>query len=245
MIFSIEKKMTRPSIMVMLSALCLLSPALTACTTTSDGVETSISAPVKNADILYGDKRDKLSSIEKSYQSNPQDKLIAARYGKALREAGKYKDAKAILLPLSNEDEVATLANTELSAVHFAQGDFSQAEKYARKAIKADKNNYRAWRNLGNSLDAQEEYKEGEQAFDQALKLWGNDDKVPVMNNLALNYAAQGYTDKALSMLYEAQRIDPSRVEIERNIRIIRTLNEPPQYDGKKKPFPANKPPEE
>ncbi|MDD3020465.1 MAG: tetratricopeptide repeat protein [Alphaproteobacteria bacterium] len=247
MTFLSEKAMHRPSMMAILFSLCLLSPALTACTTntTDGGAQTSLSVPIKNADILYGDKRDKLSTIEKIYKSNPQDQLIAARYGKALREAGKYKDAKAILLPLSKEDEIATFANTELSAVHFAQGNFGQAEKYARKAVKADKNNYRAWRNLGNALDAQEEYKEGEEAFDQALKLWGDEDKVPVMNNLALNYAAQGYTDKALSMLYEAQKLDPARVEIERNIRIIRTLNEPPEYLGEKKPLPANRPPEE
>lgn len=61
------------------------------------------------------------------------------------------------------------------------------------------------------------------------------------MNNLALNLAAQGYTDKALTMLYDAQKMDPNRVEIERNIRIIRTLNEPPEYKGLKIPTPKNK----
>jgi Flp pilus assembly protein TadD len=59
-------------------------------------------------------------------------------------------------------------------------------------------------------------------------------DPVPVMNNLALNLAAQGETDKALEMLYAAKKKDPDRIEIERNIRIIRTLNEPAVYERAK-----------
>ncbi len=194
---------------------------------------------------LYGERRDKLGSIEAQYNRNPKDKLLAARYGKALREAGQYKSAKSILMPLSNDSDVATMANTELSAVYLSEANFDKAETYARKGVKADEKNYRAWRNLGNALDAQEKYKEGEEAFRKALELWGGEDKVPVMNNLALNLAAQGYTDQALNMLYDAQRMDPKRIEIERNIRIIRTLNEPPEYKGEKKPLPENKPPKE
>lgn len=227
------------------SALCLLSPMLTACGSgsTSQSVDTSL-PPVKNAEILYGEKHDKLSVIKALHEKTPDDAMIAARYGKALREAGQFKSAKSILLPLANNSEVATLANTELSAVYLSQAEFGKAESAARKAIKADNRNYRAWRNLGNALDAQEEYKEGEEAFRKALDLWADEDKVPVMNNLALNLAAQGYTDKALTMLYDAQKMDPNRVEIERNIRIIRTLNEPPEYKGLKIPTPKNKVPE-
>lgn len=232
-----------------MTALCLLAPALSGCTgsapATDDGLKTStaaVKAPIPNADILYGDRRDKLDVIETMYNKTPKDPLIAARYGKALREAGQYKSAKSVLLPLGNKKEVATFANTELSAIFLSEASFEKAETYATRAIKADPDNYRAWRNLGNALDAQEKYKAGEEAFRKALALWKNDDKVPVMNNLALNLAAQGYTDQALNLLYDAQKIDPNRVEIERNIRIIRTLNEPPEYKGTKKPLPANKP---
>jgi len=234
------------SALLSVTALCLAASSLTACSTTEDGAppETSISKPAGSS-VLYGDRRDKLSFIEAQHKKNPTDKVVAARYGKALREAGQYKEAKSVLIPLSNAPEVSTLANTELSAVYLSEAQFEKAESSARKAIKADENNYRAWRNLGNALDAQEKYKEGEEAFRKALSLWKNDDKVPVMNNLALNLAAQGYTDQALAMLYDAQKIDPNRVEIERNIRIIRTLNEPPEYKGEKKPLPENKPPTE
>ena len=109
---------------------------------------------------------------------------------------------------------------------------FAGSETAARKAIKADNNNYRAWHILGIALDAEQKHPEAQTAFEKALSMWKGD-AVPVMNNLALNLAAQGQTDKALEMLYAAKKKDPSRVEIERNIRIIRTLNEPAAYTPK------------
>lgn len=234
-----------------IAALLLLMPALSACTTTEPAGPVGENKPVTkpsdglfsqgSSNILYGDVRDDLDTIAAQYKSNKTNPMLAARYGKALREAGQLKAAKSTLTPLSESKQVATLANTELSAIYLSEADFGRAESFARKAIKADAKNYRAWRNLGNALDAQEKYKDGESAFRKALELWATDDKVPIMNNLALNLAAQGYTDQALTMLYDAQKIDPDRAEIERNIRIIRTLNEPAEYKGVKKPLPANK----
>ncbi len=200
--------------------------------------------PASNADILYGENRDTLSIIEGMYQRNKNDAMNAARYGKALRESGQMKQAKAVLLPFSDNKEAGTLVNTELSAIYLSDGDFNRAESSARKAVKQDGANYRAWRNLGNALDAQEKYVEGETAFRRSMDIWTGSDKVPVMNNLALNLAAQGYTDRALTLLYQAKKMDPNRIEIERNIRIIRTLSEPPEFAKDKKPFPASKVPE-
>lgn len=234
-----------------LTTLLLLSTGLTGCGTTQQPLTTdgnkppaSLPKPASNADILYGEDRDTLSIIEGLYQRDPKDAMIAARYGKALREAGKAKNAKSVLLPFVDSKEAGTLVNTELSAIYMSEGNFNKAESSARKAIKIDEANYRAWRNLGNALDAQEKYKEGESAFRRSMDLWTGEDKVPVMNNLALNLAAQGYTDQALTLLYQAQKMDPKRVEIERNIRIIRTLSEPPQFAGQKHPLPESKVPE-
>ncbi len=46
------------------------------------------------------------------------------------------------------------------------------------------------------------------------------------MNNLALNLATQGFIDEAIEVLERAKALSPDRIEIERNLRIIRTLNE-------------------
>ncbi len=228
-----------------LMALTILSLSLTACGggTGTDGLTTSVKDAAPNADLLYGEKRDSLASVKAIYENNKSPE-IAARYGKALRESGDLKGARSVLLPVAGDKNFGTMANTELSAIYLSQGEFAKAEASARKATVQDTANYRAWRNLGNALDAQEKYKEGEAAFRKSLELWKGKDKVAVINNLALNLAAQGYTDQSLTLLYDAKKMDPNRSEIERNIRIIRTLNEPIEYKGTKKPLPANKAPE-
>lgn len=236
-----------------LISLLLISTALTACGTTSKPLDTTlpVTRPITeqikssiDSELLYGETRDSLSSAESAYTGNSKDAEAIVRYGKALREAGDTRKARTLLQQVSDNTQVGTLANAELSAAYLSEGSFSLAESSAKKAIKQDGKNYRAWRNLGNALDAQEKYKEGEAAFRKSMELWKGDDKVPVMNNLALNLAAQGYTDQALTLLYDAKKIDPDRVEIERNIRIIRTLSEPPKFAGTKRPFPSSKAPE-
>ena len=238
-----------------LTGLLLLSSALTGCGTTgtpplkTTGPVTSppvinLPKPASNADILYGEEHDDLSTIENAYQHDKKNAMFAARYGKALREAGKSKEAIAVLLPFTDNKTAGTLVNSELSTLYLSDNQLEKAEFSARKAIKMDGANYRAWRNLGNALDAQEKYKESETAFRRSLDLWTGEDKVPVMNNLALNLAAQGATDQALTILYQAQKLQPDKKEIERNIRIIRTLSESPTLTFPKKPFPESKLPE-
>lgn len=238
-----------------LAGLLFVSSALTGCGTNKQPPldtagpilaqpVTNLPKPASNADILYGEEHDDLSTIENAYQHDKKNAMFAARYGKALREAGKSKEAVAILLPFTENKTAGTLVNSELSTLYLADNQLEKAETSARKAIKMDQANYRAWRNLGNALDAQEKYKEGETAFRRSLALWTGEDKVPVMNNLALNLAAQGATDQALAILYQAQKIQPDKKEIERNIRIIRTLSESPTLTFPKKPFPESKLPE-
>lgn len=197
------------------------------------GPSTSLSSQSQTTDkaVLYGEKRESFSTVERLYNANPEDELVAARYAKVLRESGDLKKAKVVLDKVT-KNGAPTLAFTELAALNLETGNFEGAESAARKAIKGDDGNYRAWHILGISLDAQQKHPEAQKAFEKALSMWKGD-SVPVMNNLALNLAAQGYTDQALEMLYEAKKKDPNRIEIERNIRIIRTLNEPAEYAPK------------
>ncbi len=190
---------------------------------------TTLSSKGASKPELFGDRRENLNFTAGLYKRNPKDEFAAGRYAKALRESGDLKKAETILTPFLKGKSPATLTFTEMGALELETGDFKSAESYARKAIKADDGNYRAWHVLGISLDAQQKHPEAETAFRKALELWKGD-SIPVMNNLALNLAAQGYTDKALNLLYSAKEKDPTRVEIERNIRIIRTLNEPSAY---------------
>lgn len=198
------------------------------------GPNTSLSSQTSgDKAVLYGEKRESFAAVERLYNANPNDELVAARYAKVLRESGDLKKAKIVLDKIT-KNGAPTLAFTELAALNLETGNFDGAENAARKAIKGDDNNYRAWHILGIALDAQQKHPEAQKAFEKALSMWKGD-SVPVMNNLALNLAAQGYTDQALEMLYNAKKKDPNRIEIERNIRIIRTLNEPADYSQVKK----------
>lgn len=196
---------------------------------TSKKPTTKLSSVGANKSELYGDRKESLSTTAALYKRNPKDEFAAGRYSKALRESGDLKKAESVLAPFLKGKSPSTLTYTEMGAMELETGDFKSAESYSRKAIKVDNGNYRGWHILGISLDAQQKHPEAETAFRKALSLWQGD-SIPVMNNLALNLAAQGYTDKALELLYSAKEKDPGRVEIERNIRIIRTLNEPSAY---------------
>ena len=229
----IGAKSGRHLVLILLSATAALS--LSACSSgNSNTPATSISGKSQPADpaLIYGEKRESFDTVERLYNKNSEDDLIASRYAKVLRESGDIKKAKTVLDKVTRNKSAPTLAYTELAALNLETGNFDGAEAASRKAIKIDQGNYRAWHILGISLDAQQKHPEAQTAFEKALSIWKGD-AVPVMNNLALNLAAQGYTDRALEMLYAAKKKDPNRIEIERNIRIIRTLNEPAAYTPK------------
>lgn len=215
------------------AATCIIASALllTSCASSPPAKKSAptISKAGLSKAELYGDRRENVTTLASMYKRNPKDEFVAARYAKALRESGDLKKSESVLSPFLKAKSPSTLTFTEMGALELETGDFKSAETWARKAIKADNENYRGWHILGIALDAQQEHPEAETAFRKAMTLWQGD-KVPVMNNLALNLAAQGYTDKALDLLYKAKEEDPGRVEIERNIRIIRTLNEPSAY---------------
>jgi Flp pilus assembly protein TadD len=234
---------------------------LTACggTTTSDQtspeftrqqsiVPTTITTPIEpsvnvDRDDQYGANRESLSSTKRAYERNSSDSFVAARYAKALREDGNLSEAEKIIRTALSLSPVSQLAYTEMGALQLERGNLSEAESYARRAVKIDDKNFRAWHIIAISLDAQEKHPEAETAFRKALSLWQGD-TIPVMNNLALNLAAQGYTDQALQLLNKIKEKVPNRVDIERNIRIIRTLNEPSDYKPAKpttKPAPPKK----
>lgn len=192
---------------------------------------TNVSEPdvVVDRDDIYGANRESVSSAKRAYDKNPNDSFVAARYAKALRESGDLNTAETIIRGALSSSTPSTLAYTEMGALQLEKGNVKDAENFARKATNVDAKNFRAWHVLAIALDAQEKHPEAETAFRKALSIWQGD-TVPVMNNLALNLAAQGYTDQALQLLNKIKEKAPNRTDIERNIRIIRTLNEPSDY---------------
>ena len=74
-------------------------------------------------------------------------------------------------------------------------------------------------------MDAQKKHQAAEVAFREGLEHWQGD-STPILNNLALNLASQGHLEEALSLIEKAQQLSPSRMDLERNRRIIATLIE-------------------
>lgn len=179
-----------------------------------------------------------LSAAEKAYKADPDNEQTALNYASALRRDEYLNRAAIVLTPFVKDPESSTFAKTEYAAIMLAQGQYKDAEKYARKAIEQDENHAEAYHYLGIALDAQGMHQEGEKAFREGLDRWQGD-PTTIMNNLALNLAAQEYLDEAAEILMKAQTISPGRKEIERNLRIVTALQ---QSNGSPVPKPNAKP---
>lgn len=170
-------------------------------------------------------KTPSLNTAEKMYNKDPKNPENALKYAAALRENDFANRAAGILQPFANEAKSAPGVKTEFAAIQLAQGNNETAERYAQKAVLQNAEDARAFHFLGISLDAQGKHPEAERAFRKALELWKGD-STPVMNNLALNLSTQGELDEATEILETAKKQSPNRVEIERNLRIVKALRQ-------------------
>jgi Flp pilus assembly protein TadD len=163
--------------------------------------------------------------LERIYQRNPKDAAIATGFAQALREDEQFTRARQVILPYAQGAEPYPDAVIELAMIQLSLGQYKEAELTARKATKLDPESGRAYLALGTALDAQNGHEEAETAFRKGIDQW-NGDPAPIMNNLALNLAAQNKLEQAIDMLNKAKEISPGRMELERNLRIITTLQE-------------------
>lgn len=176
-----------------------------------------------------GEDRQSLGYLEEAYKRNSTDPVTALNYGVALSNSKEYERAALVLAPFANDAESAPVFKTEYAAVQLGLGKNEEAEKYAQKAVLQDSSQVRAYHYLGIALETQGKHKEAERAFRKGLANWQGD-PVPIMNNLALNLAAQGYLEESLEILQKAKNIAPDRIEIERNLRIVKALQESYAY---------------
>lgn len=202
--------------------------ALSACSTTgtTTGATSKADAAIERAAEQRGGGQESLALLEKLYKRNPDDASIAVRYSRALREANRLTRASIIIAPFAkNERKPNADAKTEFAAVQVGLGNYAVAQEFASKAVAMDETNYLGYHILGIALDAQSEHKPAENAFRKALEMWKGD-PTPVLNNLGLNLASQGFLDEAAEVLRRALETSPDRTEVERNLRIVSALRE-------------------
>jgi Flp pilus assembly protein TadD len=214
--------------------IALAAAQLTACQTLTDSrpereatQSERIDTAIENANKAAGKNTisASLTKLEKQYKLNAENASYALQYAKGLRHAQFLNRARMVLEPFAKEQTVAAGVNTEMSMIALALGNYNSAENYAQKAVLQNSEDYEAYQNLGIALDAKEMHPEAERAFRKGLEHWEGD-PTTIMNNLALNLATQGFIDEAIEVLERAKALSPDRIEIERNLRIIRTLNE-------------------
>lgn len=214
--------------------LVIAAGGLAACQTTgSTSVETSnkgqrLDAAIEKAAItasMKGDQTATLIALEKQYKRNSENPHYALAYARGLRQANYLNRAALILEPFAQQQDAASGVKTEMSMIQLGIDNYDAAESYAKEAIIQNPEDYQAYQNLGIALDAKEMHTEAERAFRKGLEYWEGD-PTTIMNNLALNLATQGFIDEAIEVLERAKALSPDRIEIERNLRIIRTLNE-------------------
>ena len=197
-------------------------------------------SPAENAATA----QESLPTLERMYKANSNSQSAALRYATALQDAGRSNRALLVLSPFVDEGTAKSNAPllTEYASIQAALGNYDAAVSTAQKAVAADPQNGTAFHVLGIALDAQGNHPEAEQAFRQALAHWqGN--QAPVLNNLGLNLAAQGFIDEAVDTLNQAVALAPDRPEIERNLRIVVALQKQPgTHENKRVPPPALKP---
>lgn len=216
---------------------------LTACGTTKQSPEMGkrsdeIASAVEKARVASGDEVKSLGAAERAYKKAPQDQTAAADYARALREENMLDKAELVLEPFAEGPEPSSYTLSEFAAIQLKKGSPNKAERYAQRAVIADNTNYRAYHNLGVALEAQTKHEEAERAFRKGLEIWQGD-PTPIMNNLALNLAAQGYLDESIEILRKAQSMDPKREEVERNLRIVTALQQAARGPT---PMPPKKP---
>ncbi len=223
-------KTSKKSLRLLINTMMVGSALMLAACQTTGSTGTGATTDPVDAALQRGTTSgpESLSSIERLYKQDSNNPGIAVRYARALRENGRMTRAAMVLNPLIENPKTKTVGViTEFAAVQASMGNYEAAEKHARAAVVQDQNSAEAYHVLGIALDAQGFNKQAEVAFRKALDNWSGDPS-PVLNNLGLNLAAQGFLDESISTLRRAAALAPNKTEIERNLRIVQALQVQP-----------------
>lgn len=195
-------------------------------TTTSSSSKVATNVDTKNAyqKGVY-DPQAALTYYEPLYKTRSTETEIALGYGQALRQTGNAQRAVVVLATHARKKNPDPGIVLEFAAANAAVGRYDIAQEFAEKLKEDPLYGPRARHILGVALDAQGNHKAAEQAYRDALLRWEGD-PTPVMNNLALSLAYQGFLDQALEELRKAHALAPEREEIKRNMKIVQDLRD-------------------
>ncbi len=148
----------------------------------------------------------------------PKDMDVLAAYGKALADAGRLREAAAVLPEAHTPEQPNWSVLSAQGAVADQLGDHEQAQDYYEAALKIAPNQPQVLSNLGLSYALSKQLPLAESTLQQAVAQPGAD--MRVRQNLALVLALEGKFDAAQSV---AQR-DLSPVDAAENVAAIRQM---------------------
>jgi intraflagellar transport protein 88 len=107
---------------------------------------------------------------------------------------------------------VKARAATNLSFLHFLEGDLENAEKYAELAVATDRYNARGLVNRGNVMMQREEYEQALTIYLEAVSVEA--DCTEAMFNLGLVNKRLGRLEDALAAFKKLNTILPHNIEV-------------------------------
>ena len=228
---------------LILAASASLAACQTASSVSDDAKLDSVMAQAAAHAQMQGQTQQSLAMLEQLYKRNSSDPDVALKYAHALRQNGYANRAALILGPFVKDKDLDNAALAiEYASIQAAMGNYTESENAARKAVLLAPESGKAYHVLGIALDAQGFHEPAHTAFEKGLNYWQGDPS-PILNNLGLNLAAQGFLDEAIETLRKALDTAPNRREIERNLRIVSALQYQPPVEGMRLvPKPPRKP---
>ena len=211
---AIRSPRSRRSLVFALFAAVAASGPLGACTTKDPLVPPSTR-------LARGETNDAVAVTQwaQAYAKNPQDPRMALGYARALKSIGSKDKAFEVLKTAQQRDRNNGTIASELGRLALDMGRLDVAKASLETA---EAQGMRDWRTL--SAQGTLHAKQGKHAAAQQYYLAAlqqEPDAVSVINNLALSYALDGKSDKAVSLLKKA--VDAGRADrrVRQNLALV------------------------
>ena len=145
----------------------------------------------------------RLSDLARASKSNPRDPKLALRYARALKKAGRLKDALTVLETASAGTTAGNRAMlVERGLLSLELGQAGEARQLLASAGDGKSKDWRVLSGLGIALATLGQHAEAQRFFQAALDLAPNNSTV--LNNLAMSYLLDKKVDQAEQMLRRA-----------------------------------------
>ena len=157
------------------------------------------------------------------YRSNPNDKVAALNYAKALRASTQYNQAAAVLEAIAiklpyDQDVLAAYGKALADA-----GRFKEAADVLGRAHTPDNPNWSVLSAQGSVADQMGDHAGAQGYYAAALKIQPNEPQV--MSNLGLSYALDNQLPKAETILAQASGCPDADMRVRQNYALVLALD--------------------